>query len=124
MNYKVLPSQLQFIEGDELWLFPQISLSRCLQNVDWYLNFQIMNSNIENSDPILVLSNNRLPTKAVLSANFYNDINLWLQQGLKYWHNLGSPSLRIFLPDGHKAKDLDIINTTKSNINIVASPQA
>lgn len=121
MNYKVLPTQLQFTEGDALWLFPQMSSSRCLQKVDWYLNFQIMNTDIGNNLPVLVLCNNKLPTTAVMSVNFENNIEKWLTKVLAHWEDLGSPSIRIFLPDGYKAKDLNIINNTKTNINVVAS---
>ncbi len=117
MTVNILTPLHQFQAGDDLWIFPQLEKSLILKKMDWYLNFQLHNSNFQNQQPTYICSHKKLPTKAIVSVPFSGDIKAWSINIYKVWQNLNCPSFRIFLPDNIKnAHALEIFANKPINV--------
>jgi len=124
-----------FSAGADLWIVPERKKSRLVQKIDWYLNFQIAKSvqhqtktvskdiheilkNCaldglkgydflpEESDALMILSNQSLPNRWVMILKGSEDIETWLTTAVQKWKKMNSPSVRIFLPEGLKQNEV------------------
>ena len=119
MSINILTTIDQYSGGDDLWIFPDLQKSKPLKKIDWYLNFQIYNSEFKTKQPTLISSHNKLPTKAVLSIPFNGDLSNWCDSINKTWKGLSSNSIRVFLPDNIKnTSELNFNNDLKT-VNVV-----
>jgi hypothetical protein len=111
--------------GADLWIMPDRQNSHWTQEIDWYLNHIIQNSekhpsqkmsqNVRgllfenqivlnditspNSD-VLIAAQHQLPTQWVIMKPWNGQLNKWLVQINEHWKSLKYPSLRLFLPTG------------------------
>ncbi|MGZ5280489.1 MAG: hypothetical protein ACXWC9_11125 [Pseudobdellovibrionaceae bacterium] len=124
-----------FSAGADLWIVPERKKSRLVQKIDWYLNFQIAKSvqhqsktvskdiceilkNCalvglkgydfvpDESDALMILSNQNLPNRWVMILKGSEDIETWLKAAVQKWKKMNSPSVRIFLPEGLKQTEV------------------
>lgn len=115
--------------GSDLWIVPDPSNSRWVVKLDWYLNFQIMQSGrhhaaalsrdvqqllteidwsspavkVPNKAPLMISVDNRLPARWLVVVPSPEPLSDWIGRLLEVWGGLRKPSLRIFLPTGLQA---------------------
>jgi len=88
-----------FNAGADLWVLSGVSTSKALKKIDWFLNFLFFNSEFKNKQqPTLVSAYGKLPTQCIVSVPFNGNINDWTHKVQKICNELGSPTLRLFLP--------------------------
>lgn len=111
--------------GHDLWVIAGHPHSRWGLILDWYLNFQVLRGQqhqphplpgtiqtllretdlpapripVSNEAPLLVAAEGRLPSKWVLHLTRQTDAG-WIRALAEAWKELGSPSIRLFLPKG------------------------
>lgn len=124
-----------FSTGSDLWILPSHSRTKIALRLDWLMNFQKSRSETHLSEklsqnlelilletelpkPNLILNSGHplaipgaslVPAKWVVYApwaeNESQSLDRWIQSAFKTWKDLGSPSLRFFLPSGVLASD-------------------
>lgn len=125
MSLKLIPLDEIFSAGASLWILPTPQKSAFAAEVDWYLNFQIAQAKkreltpltpellriakeheipiAERPDvrgqPLLIASSFQLPADQVIEIDAESS-NEWTKKTLSVWKDLGSPTLRVFLPQG------------------------
>ncbi len=119
MAINILASIDQYKDGDDIWVFADPNKSKPLKKLDWYLNFQIHNSNFTKQQPTLISSHNKLPTKAILSIPFNGDIMSWCASINSAWEGLKLKSIRVFLPDNIKKTSNLNFHKDISTVNVV-----
>lgn len=122
-----------FGPGADLWIVPERKTSHLVQNLDWYLNFQIAKTTHhqpmkpapqvieilkkcelegynwapENSDALLILSSKTVPNRWVMVLRGSDQLENWVQTACEKWKKMNSPSVRIFLPQGVSTQQFD-----------------
>ena len=119
MHLNLLTPINQYNEGDDIWVFADIQNSKALKKIDWYLNFQMFNSNFKQLETTMVLCHKKLPTKAIVSVPYNGDIKHWCNRVNKAWLELNSPSIRVFLPDNFKNTSELKFDSKLSTVNVV-----
>lgn len=131
MALQILYSAGAFGPGSDLWITPELSTSIWTRKIDWYLNLLITRSklyqpkqlaetickiinenqieqpltrNLQNA-PLLISTQNRLPSRYVLELPKLDDFSEWLSLAKKNWLELGQPHARFFLPPGTNTND-------------------
>jgi len=112
--------------SSDLWVFPPYRHSKWLAKMDWYLNWQMckglahkgfhlpvetarvaahfevnlpVTPSISQISPLLVLSQQRVPTKKCLVVNFTDNGKQWLETVGEQATQLSAKSLTVFLPE-------------------------
>lgn len=132
MATSVLSQASALNPGSDLWIVPDLPKSQWTAKLDWYLNFQICKSSrhkapelpefisevlaetelekpqtpTDEMAPLLIASQTLLPNKWVVVLPWNGDMTAWIQKSFEIWQNLKQPSLRIFLPPGQNAGNL------------------
>lgn len=132
MTLSVLSQASALNPGSSLWVIPDLEKSHWTAKLDWYLNFQICKSSrhsLKNlppalsqflndseladkslpsnpSYPLMIATEELLPNKWTVVIPWENDMTKWREQVFKIWQDLKEPSLRVFLPPGQNAGDL------------------
>lgn len=113
--------------GADLWIVPQLPVSKSAQRMDWYLNFLLTKSSLhakvqapaplsslikmtgleetnwaaEASPRLLIPSDHHLPNRWLVQVTFFQEnLENWCRNISACWKDLGHPTLRIFLPTG------------------------
>ena len=111
--------------GSELWVIPDPQNSSWASQIDFYSNALISRAETHtpkdiapalaqilkdegipherpapSSRPLLLATQEGLPNLKTLVLQFTGDTGTWFQEIEKSWKQLGSPSLRVFLPRG------------------------
>ncbi|MGZ3769837.1 MAG: hypothetical protein ACXVCP_09425 [Bdellovibrio sp.] len=133
MNHSVLSQASAFNPGSDLWIMPELEKSNWTAKLDWYLNFQICKSSrhvshhvapylehvvtetgleqkhisMEQAQPLMIASSELLPNKWIVVIPWQNNMGQWAQQCFKIWQSLKEPSIRVFLPPGQNAGELE-----------------
>ena len=132
MSVTVLSQASAFNPGAELWILPDLEKSPWTAKVDWYLNFQISKAS-RHSDPkisnfikeveketeqvpvvkpettgapLMIASEEHLPNKWVVILPQAEDFEAWVEKISHIWTGLQCPGMRIFLPPGQNAGQL------------------
>jgi hypothetical protein len=129
MGFRTLSQAGALSSGSEVWVFPGLSHSAWARRADWYLNFQITRAANHalpqisaelmdilkaeeiplksfpswQKDPLMVITDGRLPTGQVIEVSFGGDFKSWLKKVYEVWQKLHVTSVRIFLPEGHES---------------------
>lgn len=122
-----------FGTGSDLWIVPERKSSNIVQNLDWYLNFQIAKSAQhqmkspppqvleilkncalegydwapQDTEALLILSSHLVPSRWVMVLKGSDELENWVETAVKKWKKLKSPSVRIFLPNGVSTQQFD-----------------
>ncbi|MBL7670949.1 MAG: hypothetical protein JNM39_10730 [Bdellovibrionaceae bacterium] len=131
MGISILSLASRLNTGSDLWVMPPVAISQQTLQIDWYLNFQISQSqfrkrvqrpselqkvldevewpleNMTHYKPgaFLVSANNSLPCREIVVLDYSEDLSLWTKDLFYIWKNLSEPSLRVFLPPKVSAND-------------------
>ena len=118
MNNFVFLSDYQALSpGADLWILPTLEESFWTQKIDYYLNFQISKQTSQETS-VLILANDRLPSKKNIIFKFDRD---WNKKAYNFWKNLQKPTLRIFLSHYLDSKDcLKDLSSEFKKIQIVS----
>jgi hypothetical protein len=132
MAVTVLSQASAFNSGAELWILPELEKSPWTAKVDWYLNFQIskasrhhdpkisnfireveketeqehINKPVVTNAPLMISSEEHLPNKWVVILPQAEEFEVWVEKISSIWTGLKCPGLRIFLPPGQNAGQL------------------
>lgn len=124
MSIQMLTKASAYMSGSDYWIVPPLEGSYWTQTLNWYLNFQIskqrahknpefpntlkniLNSNelpfttieAEANQPLMIASQNRLPTQYVIEVPQAESTNEWFEQILKISKKIKSNKFRVFLP--------------------------
>jgi hypothetical protein len=125
MPTQKLSQTAAFAAGSDLWIFGDPTSSAFARKIDFYLNFQIARSEgterkvlspallailkandleeLNQSTAVpqrwLVSTRRKLPCLQVVVIPAKKHGPEWVQEALKIWNNLRTPSLRLFLPN-------------------------
>lgn len=131
MAITALSPNASYSPGADLWVLPELSLSKNAQKLDWYLNFQIQKSQqrqtleispkiqqilsktglsnhdfIEShSERLLIASEKLLPNRWVIVVTGANDFSKWVKDIYQSWKGLRQPQMRVFLPSGKTERE-------------------
>jgi hypothetical protein len=132
MPVTVLSQASAFNPGAELWILPDLEKSPWTAKLDWYLNFQISKASrhqdpklsnflreVEKETeqaavtkiqipeaPLMIVSEEHLPNKWVVILPHAENFEAWVEKISSVWTGLQRPGLRIFLPPGQNAGQL------------------
>ena len=127
MAIRSLDLETSLTPGCDLWIVSEAARSKWARKIDWYLNFQILRASLHESKtispdlqgvmdkwdfeapdvgagpeaPLMIASYRLLPNKqtVVVEHGETQDHELWVQTCHRVWKQLGTPKIRIFLPD-------------------------
>lgn len=132
MDIHSLPKNNALSPGAQLWIMADLSHSQWSQQIDWYIQFQMVEVlrrskktfskelssllnetssdyyeiNVSKTAPLLLATENYLPNKKILQVSLTKDNPSWIKKCHQLWLKLGSPSVRFFLPDSFHHKEL------------------
>ncbi len=124
MAIQSLTQALALSGGHPVWMVPNAEKCPWTRRLDWYLNFQwqrakshkkreldfalkeilvheeheIKKIEIPAKAPLMVASQNVFPNEKTIHVPFRENIAEWVSDCQKIWRDLGSPSVRLFLP--------------------------
>jgi hypothetical protein len=120
------------LAGCDLWIVPQVSVSAWARHIDWYLNSQIMKTELhsqipfpqelakieeewgvdregpvlDSAAPTMIASSRHLPNRQTVLVPYDGNLETWSKSCYQLWQNLQSPTVRLFLPDGVSVEEL------------------
>ena len=124
MKLKVLSQASALTPSAPLWILPPPGASHWMRKLDWYLNglyahkemhqpkslptglqvilreenLEIEDVKVSESSAVLIASGFHLPNTQTVVLPFHGDLQNWLIQAHGIWKQLGSASVRLFLP--------------------------
>lgn len=133
MSPQVQSNKSTFDAGSDLWIVPERQNSLLVQQLDWYLNFQISKSaqhqppSVSNAvidilkncalegydwaprenDALLILASPFVPARWVMVLKDSDHLENWVRAAVEKWKNMQSPSVRVFLPHGVSAAQFE-----------------
>lgn len=135
--------------GTDLWILPGIENSTWARKIDWYLNLQMWRASsheipilsedlmtwlkdneieplkisIHPQAPLMIASQQRLPNAEIVSLSLKNAQGSdWIKTAHQVWRQMGSPSVRLFLPANANPDDVNHLwgtDTDKITIGLV-----
>jgi len=122
-----------FGPGSDLWIVPERKNSNTVQNLDWYLNFQISKSvhhqpknpapqvleilkkcalegydwAPQEAEALLILSSHAVPNRWVMVLKGSDRLEAWAETAATKWKKMNSPTVRVFLPQGVSTQQFD-----------------
>ena len=130
MAIKSLYRAQAFGPGADMWVIPSKETSALVQKMDWYLNFQLARAHAhaaqepapqllalvnenqlqsltdrpQHPEALMIAAEHTFPTKTVVEAPLKNKKS-WAEHIHNVWLQMGTPSLRVFLPNGIDAEE-------------------